>query len=79
MNVETRRKLQAKRFNEHLKLLTTTINAIALVIFAGAVLQPLLVSALVAESSRGVGWPWVAVSATLHLIAHSIVRLTRQE
>jgi hypothetical protein len=38
---EEKRKLQEKRFNEHVKLLVTTINASGLVIFAAGVLQPM--------------------------------------
>ena len=78
MDDEARRKLQAKRFNEHVKLLVTTINAIALVIFAAAVLQPLIGTAS-GSDMKPVGWPWVMVSAILHLFAHGVIRLIRAE
>jgi hypothetical protein len=38
MDEEARRKLQAKRLNEHLKLLATTLNAVGLVVFGAGVL-----------------------------------------
>ena len=79
MDEETRRKLRAKRFNENLKLLTTTTNAIALVIFAASVLQPLLGAGATSPAAQSVNWPWVAVSAILHLFAHAVIRLIRPE
>ena len=79
MDAETRRELQAKRFNENLKLAATTINAIALVIFAAAVLQPLLGVGAPVDAGRPVNWPWVAVSAIIHVFAHGIIRLMRPE
>jgi len=36
MDEEAKRKLRAKRLNEHIKLFTTTVNAVALVIFGAA-------------------------------------------
>ena len=44
MDDETRKKLRAKQFNEHVKLLVTTVNASGLVIFAAGVLQPIIAS-----------------------------------
>jgi hypothetical protein len=72
---EARRRLRAKRLNEHVKLLVTTANAIALIVFGGGVLQPLLVQ----TSDSGVGWSWVLISATLHMAAHAVIRLMRPE
>ncbi len=79
MDMETRRKLQAKRFNESLKLLTTTTNAVALVIFAASVVQPLLGIGFASGDSHSVNWPWLLVSAILHLGAHALIRLVRLE
>ena len=43
MDPETTRRLQAKRLNEHVKLVSTTLNAIGLIVFGAGVLQPLLI------------------------------------
>lgn len=42
LDEEAKRKVQAKRLNEHVKLGVTTLNAIALVVFGAGVLQPIL-------------------------------------
>jgi len=39
---EARIRLQAKRFNEHVKLVTTTLNAISLVALGAGAVQPML-------------------------------------
>ena len=59
MDGEARQKLQARRFNEHLKLLVTTFNAVSLVIFSAGVLQPLVVIG----TSRAVAISWYLDSA----------------
>lgn len=38
---EEKRKLRAKRFNEHVKLLVTTVNAIALITAGAGAISPL--------------------------------------
>lgn len=73
MNEEVARKLRLKRFNEHVKLFVTTVNAIALVIFGAGVLQPLVVQ------SSSIDWSWVAISAILHLWAQAVIRLLQPE
>lgn len=75
MDDEARRKLRGKRLNGHVKLLTTTMNAIALIVFGGGVLQPLLAQG----QSAGVSWSWVALSVTLHLTAQALIRLIGPE
>ena len=42
MDEEAKRKLQAKRLKEHMKLIVTTVNATGLVVFGAGVLQPLV-------------------------------------
>jgi hypothetical protein len=73
MDDEARRKLQARRLNEHVKLLATTVNAIGLVVFGAGVIQPLLTPV------SSVNWSWVAIAATLHLAAQAVIRLIRPE
>ena len=77
MDEEARRKFHAKRFNEHIRLLVTSVNAIGLVIFGAGVLQPLVGSGQ--TSAVLANWIWVALSITLHLFAQSLIRLTRPE
>ena len=75
MDEEAQRKLNAKRSNEHIKLLVTTLNALGLVVFGAGVLQPLLAQL----PSAGVNWSWVALSAILHMLAQAAIRLIRLE
>lgn len=77
MEHELERKLSAKRFNEHIKLLVTTTNAIALVIFGAGVLQPLVMEVPAPFSVFNL--VWIALSITLHLCAQALIRLIRQE
>ncbi len=77
MSEEERRKLQAKRFNEHVKLLVTSLNAIALVIFGAGVLQPLLTTG--PESFSPLNVVWIVLSIALHLCAQALIRLLRPE
>ena len=74
MEDEARRKLQAKRLNEHVKLVSTTLNAIGLIVFGAGVLQP-----LVTQASGPINWSWIALSVILHLLAQSAIRMMRLE
>ena len=75
MDAESKRKLQAKRLNEHIKLFVTTVNATALVIFGAGVLQPIVVQ----SPATAVNWSWVLLAAILHLWAQAVIRLIRLE
>jgi len=75
MDAKSARKLQAKRFNEHIKLFVTTVNAIGLVTFGAGVLQPLIAR----TPDITVNWYWVALAAILHLWAQAVIRLVRPE
>ena len=75
MDEEAKRKLQAKRLNEHIKLLATTLNAAGLVVFGAGVLQPILAEPL----GVAVNWHWVGLSAILHLLAQTALRFIRLE
>jgi hypothetical protein len=75
MEQELERKLYAKRLNEHVKLLATTLNAVGLVVFGAGVLQPLVTQ----SSNFSVNWSWVVISAILHLLAQALIRLIRLE
>jgi hypothetical protein len=74
MEQELLRKLQAKRLNEHVKLVSTTLNAIGLIVFGAGVLQPLLT-----QVSGPINWLWIALSVILHLLAQSAIRMMRLE
>ncbi|SCZ31654.1 hypothetical protein [Afifella marina] len=75
MSAETQMKLQAKRFNEHVKLFSSTVNAIGLVIFGGGLIQPLIAR----DPSPTIRWSWIALSIILHMVAQSVIRLMRAE
>jgi hypothetical protein len=68
------RKLAAKRFNEHIKLLMGSFNTVALTIFGAAFLLPYLNGN---ESHPSLFWILVAI--VLHLAAHIAVRFTKSE
>lgn len=74
MDPETAGRLQAKRLNEHVKLVSTTLNAIGLIVFGAGVLQP-----LVLQNAGPINWLWVALSVILHLLAQAAIRLMRLE
>lgn len=74
MDQELERKLRAKRLNEHVKLVSTSLNAIGLVVFGAGVLQPLLT-----QSPGPINWLWIALSIILHLLAHVAIRMLRLE
>ena len=78
MDEETKRKLLAKHFNEHVKLLVTTLNAIVLVIFGGGVLQPVFVAV---ASTGAASYPavWIALGIALHMLAQALIRFIRPE
>ena len=77
MDEEQRRKLRAKRFSEHVKLLMTSLNAIALVIFGAGVLQPLVTGGPGPLSPFNL--VWIALAVALHLCAQALIRLIRPE
>ena len=79
MTEEERRKHDAKRFNEHVKLLVTTVNATALVILAASVLQPIIVSGPLFVLSEPVNWFWIGLGIALHICAQALIRLFRPE
>ena len=79
MSEEEKRKLQAKRFNEHIKLLVTTINASGLVIFAAGVLQPIVATGAGVTLGQPVSWLWIALGAITHVVAQGLIRLIRLE
>ncbi len=79
MDDEERRKLQAKRFNEHVRLLFTTINAGGLVVIGAGVIQPIIASGASAVFSEPRNWAWIGLGVALHLIAQSLIRLIRAE
>lgn len=71
------RRLAAKRNNERVKLIATSLNAIALAILGAAFLVPALANPAVLLSAG----PWILVSValTLHLSAHAVLRFLRSE
>ena len=79
MDEEARRKLQAKQFNEHVKLLVTTVNAAGLVVLAAGVLQPLVTAGWSVVLGTPRNWVWIAIGVALHLFAQSLIRLIRAE
>ena len=79
MDEETRRKLSAKRFNEHVKLLVTTVNAAALIIFGAGVLQPIITLGAGVVLGQPLSWFWIGLGAITHIVAQALIRLLRAE
>ena len=67
------RKLQAKRTNEHLKLVASFLNTLSLAVIGAAFVVPGV------TSLHGVRWIWIPVGVALHLLAHLAVRLLKSE
>lgn len=61
----TRRKLAARRFNEHVKLLATSWNTVALTIFGSALTLP-----TVSGKSIDTTIVWIIVAGGLHISEH---------
>jgi hypothetical protein len=70
------RRLKAKKFNEHVRLVVTTVNALAIFLLIAGFLQP-----LVQEPARlrGSAFVWIAWGFGLHLVAQAILRLLKDE
>lgn len=71
------RRLAAKRNNERVKLIATSLNAIALAVFGAAFVVPAIANPAVLLSAG----PWILMSAALalHLGAHAVLRFLRSE
>lgn len=76
---EEKRKLRAKRFNEHVRLLVTTVNAIALITAGAGAIQPIFATGAGSVLTQPANWLWILLGVTLHLCAQALIRLTRSE
>jgi hypothetical protein len=70
------RKLAARRWNEHLKLIATSLNTIALGIVGAAYVIPGISGSLSADLPRLI---WFSYALALHLGAHVFLRFLRSE
>ncbi|MEM6665759.1 MAG: hypothetical protein AAF638_05085 [Pseudomonadota bacterium] len=79
MEHEPRDRYAAKRFNESVKLTSTTANALALGILGYAVIVPLArgEGTEVVLSANGV--TWILLGIVLHIMAHGILRTLKPE
>ena len=77
MTPDQRLRLAAKRHNESVKLVATSLNAIALAVLGTAFVIP-AIGNIAVLSSPG---PWILlfVAIVIHLVAHAVVRLLRSE
>ena len=71
------RRLAAKRNNERVKLIATSLNAIALAIFGAAFVVPALANPAALQSSSP--WILVRVALALHPGVHAVLRFLRSE
>ena len=76
---EQERKLQARRFNEHIKLLATTVNAVALITAGTGVVQPIIAGGAGSVLTQPRNWLWILLGIALHLCAQALIRLIRPE
>ena len=67
------RKLRARRTNERVKLVSTSLNTVALAILGAAFIVPGVVSL------EAVRWMWIPVAFILHLGAHLVLRFLKSE
>ncbi|WP_279478008.1 hypothetical protein [Aureimonas sp. SK2] len=68
------RKLAARKFNEHVKLVSTSVNAVALTTLGASILLPGISGTAVARPVV-----WLLIAGALHLVAHASVRMLRSE
>lgn len=68
------RRLAAKRNNERVKLVASTLNAIALTTFGAAFILPTVNAGMAAPPLI-----WILAAVTLHLGAQAVFRLLRSE
>jgi hypothetical protein len=71
------RKLIAKRFNEHVKLLATLFNALSIATFGAAFVVPLTQGQ--AGSIKDGHWILLLVALALHMAGHIAIRFMRSE
>ena len=79
MTEEDKRKHDARRFNEHVKLLVTTLNAAGLIIFGAGVLQPIVAIGAGVVLRQPLSWFWIGLGIITHLVAQALLRLLRPE
>jgi hypothetical protein len=67
------RKLRARRTNERVKLVSSSLNTVALAILGAAFIVP---GVVLLEAVR---WMWIPVAFILHLGAHLALRFLKSE
>ncbi|HEX8417240.1 MAG TPA: hypothetical protein VF641_06500 [Methylobacterium sp.] len=77
MSAERDRKFQAKRFNEHAKLLATLFNSLSIATFAAAFVVPVVQGRY--DVMTDGHWILLFVGLALHLAAQAAIRLMRRE
>jgi hypothetical protein len=68
------RRLAARRLNEHLKLLVTTLNALALTTFGAAFILP-----AVSGTPEVPPLFWILIALALHFGGHGLIRVMKSE
>ncbi|MFD1703776.1 hypothetical protein ACFSCV_12265 [Methylopila henanensis] len=72
---DVERRIRAKRLNERLKLLASSLNTVGLAVFGAAVLVPLVGERLPLSAAV-----WFLATLSLHLLAHVVLgRLTSED
>ena len=74
--LSSRQVLQARRFNEHLKLSAAALDRASTVVLGGAVLAPMFQHATI-KIIEAAGW--LGTTAALHLAGHFLLRLLKEE
>lgn len=74
MSDDARRRLDAKKFNEHVKL-GTTVNVIAVFVLIAGFLQPVIQEGAFSL----VAFVWIVWGIGLHIGAQAILRMLRDE
>lgn len=71
------RKLAAKRFNEHAKLLATFFNALSIATLGAAFIVPIAQDQY--DLLKDGHWILIPAALALHLAGHAAIRLMRSE
>ena len=72
-------KLAAKRYNERVKLTAGAINALGLALIISGMVFPVVRAGAPEALARPFTWIWVLAGMTLHVIAHVVLGLLKNE
>lgn len=71
--------LQAKRYNERVKLVTNSVNTLALAFVISGAVFPIVRAGQTAAIGAKFTWVWIISGLILHLMGHLLLGLLKSE